>query len=118
MSSENGGDKVIPPGTTQAEFLKSLHRPGVQAFILKDGTVSYRDGRPKKAPRFSRAQIAGAIARIDAGEERRAVYADLGMKSYHTLNDWIRKYRERPELWDASELAAEKAAAGGAGAAP
>jgi len=114
--------------------LKLLNRRGFTAVLRKDGTVRYVpcDKAPKKPPRFSRAQLAWAQAQIDGSAHPRdgtvgRAATRLGIKETATLRLWLKKYHERPGLWDhpqapatpapAEPAAAVLPAAGGSGGA-
>ena len=90
------------PEVPTRDQLKLVHRRGYETVVRSDGSVVHRKTgqRPKKPPRFSRAQLARAQASLDAGVKVGTVAAQLGVKTSTTLHAWLKKYHEQPQLWD------------------
>lgn len=108
MATEETKEKsqVLPKA-----LMKTLHRRGFETVIRSDGTITYRrcGVRPKKAPKYTAAQLDDAILRLEKfGEKKTVLMGELGIKAVVTLNSWIRKRKEHPELWETpAALAAE-----------
>ena len=86
---------------TQAQ-IKLLHRRGYMCVIRKDGSVNYTKCvlRPRKPPRYTAAQLDDAIVRLEKFNVKKIVLMrELGMKTNTTLNSWVKKRKEHPELW-------------------
>lgn len=83
-------------------LMKTLHRRGFETVIRSDGTITYRrcGVRPRKPPRYTAAQLDDAIVRLEKFNVKKIVLMrELGMKTNTTLNSWVKKRKEHPELW-------------------
>ena len=97
--AEEKDEKIIPEEIKS--ILRSFYQPGFTAIIRKGGTVSYAKAAetPRKLPRFTVEQLDDAARRIVAGESKISVASSLGIGCYQTLNNWLRKRTEEPEIW-------------------